>query len=66
MNFKFILSLILVALAGFKLTTSIMNPEEAVLLFGGEINVWLYRFIWLVAGLVSVYTIYRENNKLKK
>ncbi|MFT7071725.1 hypothetical protein [Patiriisocius sp. Uisw_017] len=66
MNFKFILSLLLVALAGFKLTTSIMNPEEAVSLFGGEINVWLYRFIWLVAGLVSVYNIYRENNKLKK
>lgn len=63
---KNIFSLIIIAVAGFKLTSSIINPNELVTLFGAEVNIWLYRIIWLSAGLLSVYSIYRERKKTEQ
>lgn len=63
---KNVFSVLLIGVAFFKLTVSILNPNEIVTLFGAEVNIWIYRAIWLFAGLLSVYSINKERNKTSK
>jgi len=63
---KNIFSLLIIGVAGFKLAQSFMNPDEVVTFFGTEINIWMYRLIWLAAGLLSVFAIIRDRNKADK
>jgi hypothetical protein len=60
---KNIFSLVIIGAACFKLTQSFMNPENALQFLGMDVNVWLYRAIWVFAGLFSVYAIIRERAK---
>ena len=61
--FKYVLSIIVIFAAGFKLSASFVNPTETVTLFGAEVNIWMYRIIWLAAGALSVFSIYRARRK---
>ena len=50
-------------MACFKLVTSFTNADDVLQFLGMEVNVWLYRAIWIFAGLLSVFAIIRERNK---
>ena len=63
---KHILSLVVIGIAGFKLAQSFMNPESASQFLGMEMNIWLYRLIWVVAGVLSAFSIIRARNKEAK
>jgi uncharacterized YccA/Bax inhibitor family protein len=60
---KHLFSLLIIGIAGFKLTISFMHSDAAVTLFGVEINNWAYRAIWLGAALLSVYSLVRKKNE---
>ena len=62
---KNIFWLLIIGVAGFKLTASFMNPEDGVTFLNSDINVWAYRSIWLFAGCIAIYSLYRERQKLK-
>ena len=62
---KNIFWLLIIGVAGFKLAASFMNPEDEVTFLSSEINIWMYRAIWLFAGCISIYSLYREKLKLK-
>ncbi|MFC7358052.1 hypothetical protein ACFQO1_10155 [Jejudonia soesokkakensis] len=64
--FKYALSIIIIFAAGFKLSASFVNPLEAVTLFGAEVNIWIYRLVWLAAGALSVFAIYRTRKKISE
>ncbi|RDK89060.1 hypothetical protein [Marinirhabdus gelatinilytica] len=55
-----ILSIALLALAGFKVVSSFMQNQEFGTLFGQEINIWVYRGIWLVVGILAVSSILKK------
>lgn len=63
---KHIFSLLIIGIAGFKLAQSFMNPENATTFLGMDINIWLYRLIWLSAALLSGYSIMRARNANNK
>ncbi len=58
-----IFSLLIIGMACFKLVTSFTNADDVLQFLGMEVNVWLYRAIWIFAGLLSVFAIIRERNK---
>ena len=64
---KHILSFIIIGVAGYKIAQSFMHPEVATVFLGMEVNVWAFRLIWLLAGVLSGYSILRarklNNNK---
>jgi hypothetical protein len=63
---KYFFAIVILFVAGFKLGASFVIADEPAMLFGGEVNIWLYRAVWLFAGCISVYTIIRERNKKKE
>lgn len=60
---KNVFSLLIIGVAGFKLSASFMNPEVPVTFFGAVINIWIYRVIWLSAGVLSALAIIKDRNK---
>ncbi len=58
-----IISIALLALAGFKVISSFIQNMEVGNFFGQEINIWLYRGIWLIVGLLATNNLIQ---KLKK
>lgn len=64
--FKYVLSIIVIFAAGFKLSASFVNPTDTATIFGAEVNIWMYRFIWLAAGALSVFSIYRARKKVSE
>ena len=63
---KHIFSLLIIGIAGFKLTQSFMNPENANTFLGMDINIWLYRLIWLSAALFSGFAIMKARKEQEK
>ncbi|WP_435677391.1 hypothetical protein [Patiriisocius sp.] len=52
-----ILSFLLVGVGLYKVVYSFIENLEVGLLFGTEINIWLYRIIWtsvIVLGVISI------------
>ena len=60
---KYIFSFLIIGVAGFKLAQSFMNPDDAVVFLGMEMNAWLYRLIWLAAGIFSAISIMKTREK---
>ena len=60
-----ILSLALLALAGYRIISSFVQEQEFGSLFGLEINIWLYRGIWLLVGVLAINSLRKKIN-LKK
>ena len=60
---KHIFSLLIIGIAGFKLAQSFINPENANSFLGMEMNIWLYRLIWLSAAVFSGFAIFRDRKK---
>ena len=58
-----IISIALLALAGFKIISSFIQNMEVGNFFGQEINIWVYRGIWLVVGLLALNTLIRKIRK---
>lgn len=61
---KHILSLLVIGIAGFKLAQSFMNPETASTFLGMDMNIWLYRLIWIAAAIFAGLSI-MKSRKLK-
>lgn len=59
---KNVFSLLIIGVAGFKLVQSFMHPENATIFLGMDTNIWLFRLIWVLAALLSGYSIMRERN----
>ncbi len=57
------ISLIVAVLAGINLVSGFINNQESASIFGVEMNIWLYRGIWLVIGLVSFLDFYKSTKK---
>ncbi|HBR52777.1 MAG TPA: hypothetical protein EYN07_06435 [Flavobacteriaceae bacterium] len=60
-----ILSFALLALAGYRIISSFVQEQEFGSLFGLEINIWLYRGIWLLVGVLAINSLRKKIN-LKK
>ena len=58
-----LISVALLALAGYKVVISFIQHQEFGTLFGQEINIWLYRGIWFLVGILAITSLGR---KLKK
>ncbi|QIE59414.1 hypothetical protein G5B37_07500 [Rasiella rasia] len=58
-----IFSFALLALAGYKVISSFINQLEAGTFFGQEINIWLYRAIWLVVAILAASNLLRKMKK---
>ena len=56
---KHIFSLLIIGIAFYKLALSFMNPEIATTFLGMDVNIWLYRLIWLSAAIFSALAIFR-------
>ena len=57
------ISLIVAVLAGINLVSGFINNQESASIFGVEMNIWLYRGIWLFIGLVSFLDFYKSTKK---
>ena len=60
-----ILSLALLALAGYRIISSFVQEQEFGSVCGLEINIWLYRGIWLLVGVLAINSLRKKIN-LKK
>ncbi len=63
---KQVFSLLIIGIAGFKLAQSFVNPENATTFLGMEVNIWLYRLIWLSAALFSGFAIMKARKEQGK
>ena len=57
------ISLIVVVLAGINLVSGFINNQESASIFGVEMNIWLYRGIWILIGVVSFLDFYKATKK---
>ena len=64
---KYLFSFLIIGVAGFKLAQSFMNPDDLSVFLGMDMNVWVYRLIWVAAGVFSGISIIKTRDKdLKK
>lgn len=53
------LSVIVIILSIYKLLTSFMLDEKYGVLFDMKINIWVYRIIWGIAGILFAYNLFK-------
>ena len=57
------ISLIVVVLAGINLVSGFINNQESASIFHVEMNIWLYRGIWVLIGVISFLDFYKATKK---
>ncbi|WP_405292116.1 hypothetical protein [Algibacter sp. Ld11] len=56
---KIVLPLIIIALSIYKVLASFLLDEKQGVLFDMKINIWVYRVIWVIAGLSFAYNLFK-------
>ncbi|GAL80899.1 MULTISPECIES: hypothetical protein [Algibacter] len=56
---KILIPVIILALSIYKVLTSFLLDEKYGVLFDMKINIWLYRGIWIIAGVSFAYNLFK-------
>lgn len=60
-----IVTLIVVIIAVANVIYSFFGNSDTEQIFGFEMNIWIYRIIWIVIGIGVSYDYFKKNKTLK-